>query len=72
MRDEEMVDDSDARDSRQNGANGAGKSLIERLGGPPLNHQAPEFHMGTGSHRGRGQGRPRGGHHGQNGREFAR
>lgn len=66
MRDEEIMDDSDARDSRQNGA---GKSLIERLGGPPLNHHAPEFHMGAGSHRGRGMGRPRGGHHGQNGRE---
>lgn len=72
MRDEEMMEDADVRDSRQNGANGAGKSLIERLGGPPLNHQAPEFHMGAGSHRGRGQGRLRGGHHGQNGREFSR
>lgn len=69
MRDEEMVDESDVRDNRQNGANGGGKSLMERLGGPPLNHQAPEFHVGAGIHRGRGQGRPRGGHHGQNGRE---
>lgn len=70
MRDEEMTVDSDARDSRHNGASGAGKSLMERLGGPPLNHHAPEFHMGAGgSQRGRGPIRGRGGFHGQNGRE---
>ena len=71
MRDEEMGVDSDARDSRQHGSSGAGKSLMERLGGPPLNHQAPEFHMGAGgSQRGRGPIRGRGGSHGRNGREL--
>lgn len=69
MRDGEMMGDSE-RDSRQNGSNGAGKSLMERLGGPPLNHHAPEFHMGAGgSQRGRGPIRGRGAFHGQNGRE---
>jgi hypothetical protein len=70
MRDEEMMDDSDARDSRQNGANGPGKSLMERLGGPPLNQHAPEFHVGSGAQRGRGPIRGRGGFHGPNGREL--
>ncbi|KAJ9100558.1 hypothetical protein QFC21_003601 [Naganishia friedmannii] len=63
MRDEHGSDDTEDRDSRMNTANGAGRSLLDRLGGPPLNHHAPEFHVGAGGARGRGGfARGRGGH----------
>lgn len=63
MRDDHGADDMEDRDSRMNPSNGAGKSLLDRLGGPPLNHHAPEFHVGAGGARGRGGFvRGRGGH----------
>jgi hypothetical protein len=63
MRDEQGSEDMEDRDSRMNTTNGGGKSLLDRLGGPPLNHHAPEFHVGAGGARGRGGFvRGRGGH----------
>ncbi|KAJ9093563.1 hypothetical protein QFC19_008290 [Naganishia cerealis] len=67
MREEQASDGMDQRDSRINSSNMAGKSLLDRLGGPPLNHLAPEFHAGANGARGRGFARGRGGHHVPNG-----